>query len=741
MAVANELDGLLGCLCDTIQAALSGCDSNLPLLFKAFDDEFSISTTSQAEHGNNGECEQPLLIRVISIVYLLMDHASSIVRQNAGQVFLYLYNLLPEEDHNLVQCSDYKDICRKFIKEKSFSTTTMMSTDSDEDSGKPKVFEGSRGGLLSLISSAVLDNRKWERQEVCLIISEEILHKVLLDALSQMSLMTWNRVLLSEPLHILLASARTSSCSSFLHSMFEIRRMHGQILPAIARATIIFQPDLLLDELKCGDTRSVDERDATGLGSLLLPSQGLEGRETEKGGLDCRAIVFCVWVSSLCNAAEHICELDPTHSCAAFQDALSQKHVSSAVSFESGGGISWAMDVAGRHSEEMSKKQYAAALKSVLCGGNVRAYAALSISLSCVKALLIETFHLFWSTEFLSPDGSSSSSSSSSSCGRSSYLNLRKVLLPQTISCDFIDAAALSAALLLKLDPETLNPMKEHTWPDELTPLRREITPNCSPIRHREDGTKHRHGPHSVSSSLSKEQEMSSTEKETRQLSLKIPVFLLLMRAVMRKARDISNGPQALSRGSSCRSTPLSSPMKSFQSLNPCRIDMSAYGNVKAIMGRNLWIGTSSEKTSNDMQSYESPYMNGPMSCGSREDCFESPLVIKHCLSGGHKPQALFDLSPHQSPVLRRRHSISKIFTRSPQKSPALRRLSLTLPKGSETALTKHCWALLPSLTDPTTDLSKGLLKVESSAVSEHRWLCESLAPLLPCLGKYHEDI
>jgi hypothetical protein len=732
MAVANELDGLLGCLCDTIQAALSGCDSNLPLLFKAFDDEFSITVSSQAEPGSNGESQQPLLIRVISTVYLLMGHASSIVRQNAGQVFLYLYNLLPEEDHSPVQSRDYKDVCRKFIIEKSFST---MSMDSIEDLGQPKVFEGSRGGLLSIISSAVLDNRKWQRQEVCLIISEEILHKVLLDALTQMSLMTWESVLLSEPLHILLASARTSSCSSFLHSMFEIRRMHGQILPAIARATIIFQPDLLLNELKCGDTQSVEEFDATGIGSLLLPSTGLEGRESEKGGMDCRAIVFCVWVSSLCNAAEHICELDPTHSCKAFQEALAQRHVSSAVSFESGSGLSWAMDVAGRHSEEMSKKQYAAALKTVLCGGNVRAYAALSSSLSCVKALLIETFHLFWSTEFINVDGSSSCNSSST--GRSSYLNLRKVLLPQTISCDFIDAAALSAALLLKLNPETLNPKAAHAWPDELAPVRRDITPNRSPIRNREGGTKN-HCPQSISFSLSKEQETSSAEKESRQLSLKIPVFLLLMRAVMRKARDISNGPQALSRGSSCRSTPLSSPMKSFQSLNPCRIDMSGYGNVTAIMGRNLWIGTSSEKTSSDMQSYESPYMHGLMSCGSREDCYESPLKIKHSLSGGQKPQALFDLSPHQSPVLRRRHSISKIFARSPQKSPALRRLSLTLPKGADTALTKHCWALLPSLTDPTTDLSKGLLKVESSAVSENRWLCESLAPLLPCLGKYY---
>jgi hypothetical protein len=732
MAVANELDGLLGCLCDTIQAALSGCDSNLPLLFRAFDDEFSITISSQAEQGSIGESRQPLLIRVISTVYLLMDHASSIVRQNAGQVFLYLYNLLPEESHSPMQRSDYRDVCRKFIIEKSFST---MSMDSIEDLGQPKVFEGSRGGLLSIISSAVLDNRKWQRQEVCLIISEEILHKVLLDALTQMSLMTWESVLLSEPLHILLASARTSSCSSFLHSMFEIRRMHGQILPAIARATIIFQPDLLLDELKCGDTQSVEELDATGLGSLLLPSTGLEGRESEKIGMDCRAIVFCVWVASLCNAAEHICELDPTYSCQAFQEALAQRHVSSAGSFDGGGGISWAMDVAGRHSEEMSKKQYSAALKTVLCGGNVRAYAALSSSLSCVKALLIETFHLFWSTDFINVDGTSCSSSSSGR--RSSYLNLRKVLLPHTISCDFIDAAALSAALLLKLNPETLNPNAVHAWPDELAPVRRDITPDLSPIRNREGGTKNR-CPQSISFSLSKEQETSSAEKENRQLSLKIPIFLLLMRAVMRKARDISNGPQVLSRGSSCRSTPQSSPMKSFQSLNPCRIDMSGYGNVTAIMGRNLWIGTSSEKTSNEMQSYESPYMHGPMSCGSREDCFESPLKTKNNLSGGQKPQTLFDLSPHQSPVLRRRHSISKVFARSPQKSPALRRLSLTLPKGTDMALTKHSWALLPSLTDPTTDLSKGLLKVESSAVSEHRWLCESLAPLLPCLGKYY---
>jgi hypothetical protein len=41
---------------------------------------------------------------------------------------------------------------------------------------------------------------------------------------------------------------------------------------------------------------------------------------------------------------------------------------------------------------------------------------------------------------------------------------------------------------------------------------------------------------------------------------------------------------------------------------------------------------------------------------------------------------------------------------------------------------------LLPSITDPKTDLSNGIIGVESSALAANRWLCESLAPVLLCI-------
>jgi hypothetical protein len=84
IAVANELDGLLGCLSDTIVSSLSSTESEDVDLFRLFKQcDILLSTTSLNE---DKEDLQPLLVRVIDTVDLLIGHTSSVVRQHSGQV-------------------------------------------------------------------------------------------------------------------------------------------------------------------------------------------------------------------------------------------------------------------------------------------------------------------------------------------------------------------------------------------------------------------------------------------------------------------------------------------------------------------------------------------------------------------------------------------------------------------------------------------------------------------------------
>ena len=160
--------------------------------------------------------------------------------------------------------------------------------------------------------------------------------------------------------------------------------------------------------------------------------------------------------------------------------------------YQSTGGFMtpWAMEMSGRLSEEHSKKEYSEALKLILNGGSAEAFNNLADSLLCVKKVLCELLGCFWSFEYIDCDnmnlkrneninnGDSNNKNNNNNNNNSSNNNIndnnnnndndnndkndqrhtfddmRKVLIPQTISCDFIDAAALSASFLQKIDIE-----------------------------------------------------------------------------------------------------------------------------------------------------------------------------------------------------------------------------------------------------------------------------------------------
>jgi hypothetical protein len=105
-----------------------------------------------------------------------------------------------------------------------------------------------RENMLKILTKVFMNNEKWQRQETGLIISYEIIQKVLSESLNNMNKKEWIEIKISNGILSLLYALRNYLYLAALHPMFEIRRMISQILPIIARATILFQPESLLIE-------------------------------------------------------------------------------------------------------------------------------------------------------------------------------------------------------------------------------------------------------------------------------------------------------------------------------------------------------------------------------------------------------------------------------------------------------------------------------------------------------------
>lgn len=390
-----------------------------------------------------------------------------------------LYSLLPPkavENNKLITSSS--DISSSNVNKSDFFDSNSDDTSSDTNNDDKTVhLLGNREGMLKILSEVFINNEKWQRQETCLIISHDIIQKALSVSLDDMNKKEWSEITLSSGLSFLLYDLRSYLYSASLHPMYEIRRMISQILPIIARATVIFQPETLLIEADF-TPRSIDDN-CDSLGKNKVGSKAdivveyYDGIDIGCDEADSKAVVLCAWLAAVCKASQHIIELDMTGTVVLsndkqFQQALEIYGIRTSIDeypseFDSSGFV-WAMEISGRLSEENSKKDFSNGLKKVLIGGNQAAYSSLARSLSYVKKLLIIAVDLFWSR-----DGDSSNISANTDTGDPGdahmkttaddikVKNLRKVLPRECVSCDYIDAAVLSAAVLQRIDPDPLN--------------------------------------------------------------------------------------------------------------------------------------------------------------------------------------------------------------------------------------------------------------------------------------------
>lgn len=306
------------------------------------------------------------------------------------------------------------------------------------------------------------------------------------------------------------------------------------------------------------------------------------------------------------------------------------------------------------------------------------------------------------------------------------------MLLSDAISCDFIDAAVLAAALLQKLDSEKFTSISAHALQSmggmSVGRLGDRGINDVSMVR------LVRKSFDDVNDDINRYRDSSGEEHAT------LPVFIFCMRAIMRCAKDqYALHSRSISRGSSCRSTPSSSPLKQSHHF-PCRIDMRPYAVSNTDYDN---VGYSTRLSS------PRPYSSSSPSSGKIMMEFRELENGSYNMNGS--PNSICNEEHSVSSSTRgfafalRKHSISKALTPSPVVASSPRFLTFSdtqhhsaerSPRHTHSNLNSTHWVLVPSLMDPTTDLSKGILRVESSATATHRWLCESLAPLLPCLGK-----
>lgn len=466
-----------------------------------------------------------------------------------------LYNLLPFKAAELYKLgANHNDISNnsisrsESINKKGKNTSKYTSNDDDII-----LLPGIKEGMLQIISKVFINNEKWQRQEASLIISYEIIQNSLSASLDDMSKKEWIECTLSNEILSLLHALRSYFYLAALHPMFEIRRMIGQILPIIARATILFQPETLLNEADF-ITQSIDDNGiscARFESDTSISTQSFDGADMNEFDADSKAVVLCAWLAALCKASQHIIELDmidsvPTNS--KFQQALKSYGIRTltigSVGEYNTSGFIWAMEISGRLSEEISKKEFSNGLESVLLGENETAYLALARSLSYVKSLLSITVPLFWSTDGNNRTISIGDSSDAGSDMNNNiqFKNLRKILPQECISCDFIDAAVLSTALLLRINTHHLDPNQ----PDSNHPESYHLDSN------RDSRTFNLIGITTEVNEIN-EHEINSCDGNNNSDNIDVskierPLFLNLIKVITKVARDITE--QQLSRNS-----------------------------------------------------------------------------------------------------------------------------------------------------------------------------------------------
>jgi hypothetical protein len=181
----------------------------------------------------------------------------------------------------------------------------------------------------------------WKILETCLIISEDVITYEIQSFFNSLKSNEGKEVQVSQSILEVLSCLRKSLPLTILNSQFELRRMGSQLLPTLARATLLFDVQNIFDEELINDKN--------GDGNL---NNGL-----------LTACVWCGWTAEITKAIQYILEYFVPEE--KYTESL-QKYSSSSFI---GLGI-WANKVRGRLNEEETRLSYNSGLQDVKNCGN-----------------------------------------------------------------------------------------------------------------------------------------------------------------------------------------------------------------------------------------------------------------------------------------------------------------------------------------------------------------------------------
>lgn len=215
------LDGILGCLVDSFQ--------EFPTLIIQFDVPFLNLIDPISEKGDDvSRINQPT-VEFIDTIKMCMLHEASSVRQKAGQVLIILLTNLLNGSH-VVSVEPSPRTMMPMLKRSSSNHSTFSSALVE--------YIVSRVLIESLRSTRSDD---WRLQEICLMVSEEVLSISLKNKIEELRCGLDTALGISASIVQLVKFLKEHLGFILCHESFEVRRMATQILPLLARVAVLFE--------------------------------------------------------------------------------------------------------------------------------------------------------------------------------------------------------------------------------------------------------------------------------------------------------------------------------------------------------------------------------------------------------------------------------------------------------------------------------------------------------------------
>ena len=183
----DELDGLLGCLQEALVHGSVSIESSLATLSmtSSVDGNNRMTDTTTAAGTTTTAAAlitlntRTLLHRVLDVVESCMGHpSSSVVRQHAGQIFLLIYNNLPSYSPPTTAAAAST---AEVVSRHSLTYTILL----------PTLATLAEPHIHGLDRSQGKSSDNWQKQEVCLLVAEDVLQNSLQGHLRAMKSLQW----------------------------------------------------------------------------------------------------------------------------------------------------------------------------------------------------------------------------------------------------------------------------------------------------------------------------------------------------------------------------------------------------------------------------------------------------------------------------------------------------------------------------------------------------------------------